>query len=54
MRYKRKGYNINAIHQSAYIVFDTIIVDHFAFLFNCTPLGWGSDSIIGLRLKAIH
>ena len=39
MRYKRKGYNINAIKQSAYIVFDTIIVDDLAFLFNCTPLG---------------
>ena len=36
MRYKRKGYNINAIKQSAYIVFDTIIVDDFSFLFNCT------------------
>ena len=34
MRYKSKGYNINAIKQSAYIVFDTIIVDDFAFLFN--------------------
>ena len=54
MRYKRKGYNINAIKQSAYIVFDTIIVDDFAFLFNCTPLGWGSDSMMGLRHKAIH
>ena len=43
MRYKRKGYNINAIKQSAYIVFDTIIVDDFAFLFNCMPLGWGVD-----------
>ena len=54
MRYKRKSYNINAIKQSAYIVFDTIIVDDFAFLFNCTPLGWGSDSMMGLRHKAIH
>ena len=54
MRYKHKGHNINAIKQSAYIVFDTIIVDDFAFLFNCTPLGWGSDSMMGLRHKAIH
>ena len=54
MRYKRKGYNINAIKQSAYIVFDTIIVDDFAFIFNCTPLGWGSDLMMGLRHKAIH
>ena len=49
MRYKRKGYNINAIKQSAYIVFDTIIVDDFAFLFNCKPLGCGSNSMMGLR-----
>ena len=54
IRYKRKGSNINAIKQSAYIVFDTIIVDDFAFLFNCTPLGWGSDSMMGLGHKAIH
>ena len=52
MCYKRKGYKINAIKQSAYIVFDTIIVDDFAFLFNCMPLGWGSDSMMGH--KAIH
>ena len=51
---KCKYYNINAIKQSAYIVFDTIIVDDFAFLFNCMPLGWVSDSMMGLRHKAIH
>ena len=30
-------------------VFDTIIVNDFAFLLNCTPLGWGSDSMMGLQ-----
>ena len=54
MRYKRKGYTINAIKQSAYIVFDTIIVDDFAFLFICTPLVGAQTQMMGLRHKAIH
>ena len=44
MRYKRTGYNINVMRQSACLV---ITVDRFAFLFNCTPIGRASDSMMG-------
>ncbi|MCG8117959.1 MAG: hypothetical protein N0E45_21745 [Candidatus Thiodiazotropha endolucinida] len=45
-RYKRIGYDINAIQQSACIVFDPITVGHYAFLFNCTPVAHGSDPMM--------
>ena len=44
--YKRIRYNINIMRQSACLVFDTITVDNFASLFNCTPVGRVSDSMI--------
>ena len=44
--YKRKGYNIDAIKQSACLAVDHIMVDHFAYLYNCSPVGRGSESII--------
>ena len=47
MRYKRIGYNINVMRQSAYLVINPITVDGFASLFNCTPVGRASDSVMG-------
>ena len=46
IRYKRIGYNINIIRQSACLVFNPITVNNFALLFNCSPVGRGSDSMM--------
>ena len=46
MRYKRIGYNINVMRQSACLVINPITVDSFASLFNCTPVGRASVSVI--------
>ena len=43
---KRIGYNINIMRQSACLVFNPITVNNFAFLFNCTPVGRASDSMM--------
>ena len=37
--YKKIGYNINVLQQTACLVVNPITVGNFAFLFNCTPLG---------------
>ena len=42
--YKRIAYNINIMRQSACLV--TITVNNFASLFNCTPVGRASDSMM--------
>ena len=39
VRYKRIGYNIDIMWQSACLVFNPITVNNFASLFNCTPVG---------------
>ena len=43
IRYKRIGYNMNAIRQTACLVVNPITVNKFADLSNCTPVGraWG-------------
>ena len=46
VRYKRMGYNINIMRQSACLVFNLITVNNFASLFNCTPMGRASDSMM--------
>ena len=46
VRYKRTGYNINIMRQSACLVFNPITVNNFASLFNCTPVGRASDSMM--------
>ena len=46
VRYKRIGYNINIMRQSACLVFNPITVNNFASLFNCTPVGQASDSLM--------
>ena len=46
MRNKRIGYNVDVMRQSACLVVNPITVNNFAVLFNCTPVGRGSDSMI--------
>ena len=46
VRYKRIGYNINIMRQSACLVFNPVTVNNFAPLFNCTPVGRASDSMM--------
>ena len=43
--YKKIGYNINVLYQTACLVVKSITVDNFAFLFKCTPLGRTSDAM---------
>ena len=40
------GYNINVLQQTACLVVNPITVGNFAFLFNCTPVGRTSDSMM--------
>ena len=44
--YKKIGYNINVLQQTACLVVNPITVGNFAFLFNCTPVGGTSDSMM--------
>ena len=46
MQYKRIGYNVDVMRQSACLVVNPVTVNNFAVLFNCTPVGRGSDSMI--------
>ena len=46
--YKKIGYNINVLQQTACLVVNPIMVGNFAFLFNCTPVGRISDSMLVL------
>ena len=41
-------YNINVLQQTTCLVVNPITVGNFAFLFNCTPVGRTSDSIMVL------
>ena len=41
--FKRKGYNVDVIKQSACLATHSITDDHFAYLFKCTPVDRGSD-----------
>ena len=45
-RYRRIGYNLNVMRQSACLVFNPIMVDNNAAFFNCTPVGRASDSMM--------
>ena len=42
IRYKRTGYNMDVMRQTARLVVNPIIVNDFAALFNCTPAGRSS------------
>ena len=44
--YKKIGYNINVLQQTSCLVVNPITVGNFAFLFNCTPVGRTSDSMM--------
>ena len=44
--YKKIGYNINVLQQTACLIVNPITVGNFAFLFNCTPVGRTSDSMM--------
>ena len=44
--YKKIGYNINVLQQTACLVVNLITVGNFAFLFNCAPVGRTSDSMM--------
>ena len=46
LRYKRIGYNLNGMWQSACLVFNRIMVENNDALFNCTPLGRVSDTMM--------
>ena len=46
MRYKRIGYNLNVMRQSACLVINPITVGGYAALFNCTPVDRASDSMM--------
>ena len=43
--YKKIGYSINVLQQTAWLVINPITVGNFTFLFNCTPAGRTSDSM---------
>ena len=45
---KKIGYNINVLQQTACFIINPITVGTFAFLFNCTPVGQTSDSMMVL------
>ena len=44
--YRRIGYNLNVMRQSACLVFNPILVDNYAVFFNCTPVVRASDSMM--------
>ena len=44
--YKKFGYNINVSQQIACFLVNPITAGNFAFLFNCTPVGRTSDSMM--------
>ena len=43
VRYKKVGYNIAVLRQTACLVVYSIKVNRFAYLFNCTTVGRASD-----------
>ena len=53
MRYKRIGYNLNVMRQSACLVINPITVDGYVALFNFMPVDRASDSMMA-RPNAIH
>ena len=46
--YNKIGYNINVLQQTACLVVNQITVGNFALLFNCTPVGRTSNSMMVL------
>ena len=52
--YKKICYNINVLQQIACLVVNPITVGNFAFLFNCTPMGRTSDSMMVPTYRLIY
>ena len=50
-RYRRIGYNLNVMRQSACLVFDPIMVGYYATFFNCTPVCRASDCMMAPTLS---
>ena len=44
--YKKFGHNINILQKTSCLVVNPIMVGNFGFLFNCTPAGKTSDSMM--------
>ena len=44
--YRRIGYNLNVMRQSASLVFYPIMLDNYAAFFNCTPVRRAADSMM--------
>ena len=44
--YKKIGYYINVLQQTACLVVNPILVGNFVFFFNCTPVGLTSDPMM--------
>ena len=44
--FRRIGYNLNVMRQSAILVFNPIMVDNYVAFFNCTPVVRASDSMM--------
>ena len=42
VRYKKIGYNVDVLQQTACLVVNPIKVNSFAYPFNCTPVGRAS------------
>ena len=52
--YKKIGYNITVLQQTACLVVNPIMVGNFAFLFNCTLVDWTSDSMTVLTQRLFY
>ena len=52
--FKKIGYNINVMQQTACLVVNPITVGNFAFLFNCMEVGQTSDSMTVPTLRLIY
>ena len=52
--YKKIGYNINVLQQTACLFVNPITVSNFAFLFDCTSVGRTSDSIMVPTKRPIY
>ena len=51
IRYKRTGYNLNIMRESAYLLINPTTVNNFVVLFNCTPVDRASDSVTAQTLS---
>ena len=45
-RYKRIGYSLDIMRQTAFLVVNPIIVDGYASLSNCSMAVWALDSVM--------